>query len=139
MSVFGVPRNPPPLSLSFESIVMENRAYTMGSFDAYVDTSRDYAAWFAESSTMPIIGDVPVSGGRVLGGLVRAQVASGAEWRLHAEALQAKVTELKTAATAREVHMQEETVRERELWQRDREARTTVTEREREGMEPASG
>ena len=43
MSVFGVPRDPPPLGLSFESIVMENPAYTMGSFDAYVDTSRDYA------------------------------------------------------------------------------------------------
>ena len=51
---------------------------------------------------------------------------------MHAEALQARVTELKTAATAREVHMQEETARERELWQRDREAHTTVTERERE-------
>jgi len=59
-----------------------------------VDISRDYAAWFTESSTMPIIGDVPVSGGRVLGGVVRAQVASGAEWRLRAKALQARVTKL---------------------------------------------
>ena len=105
MSVFGVPRDPPSLNLSFESIVMDNSAYVTGSFDAYIDTSRDYANWFAESSKGPIIGDVPVSGGRVLGGIVRAQVASRAKWRLRSEAFQAKVTELKTVATAREVHM----------------------------------
>jgi len=42
------------------------------SFDAYMDTSKDYATWFAESSTEPIIGDVPMSEGRVLGGIVHA-------------------------------------------------------------------
>ena len=45
---------------------------TMGSFDAYMDTSKDYTTWFVESSTGPIIGNVPVSGGGVLGGIVRA-------------------------------------------------------------------
>ena len=41
----------------------------MGSFDAYVDTIKDYATWFAESSMGPIVGDVPMSGGRVLEGI----------------------------------------------------------------------
>jgi len=86
-------------------------AYVIGSFDAYVDSSRDYATWFAESSAGSIIRDVLVSGGRVLGGIVHAQVASGAKWRARAEALQARVTELKATATTREVHMQEEIVR----------------------------
>ena len=135
MSIFGVPRDPPPLGLSFESIIMDDSAYTTGSFDAYVDTSREYATWFAKSSTRLIIRDVLVSGGRVLGGIVRAKVASGAEWRLRAEALQTRMAELETTAAAREVHMQEETVhalgRERELWQRDREARL-LSQRERE-------
>ena len=46
MLIFGVRKDPPPLGLSFESIVMDNSAYTTGSFDAYVDTSKDYATWF---------------------------------------------------------------------------------------------
>ena len=72
MSIYGVHRDLHPLSLSFESIVLDNPAYTTGSFDAYVDTSSDYAIWFAESSAGPIIGDVPMSGGRVLKGIVHA-------------------------------------------------------------------
>ena len=72
MLVYGVPRDPPPFGLSFESIVLDDLAYVTSSFDAYVDTSRDYATWFIESFTGPIIGDVPVSGGRVLGGIIRA-------------------------------------------------------------------
>ena len=44
--------------------------------------------------------------------------------------------ELKTTYATREVYMQEETAwalaQERELWQRDREARATIAERERE-------
>jgi len=87
MLVFGVSRDPPLIGLSFESIVMDNPAYAMGSFDAYMDTNKDYATWFVESSIGPIIGDVPVSGGKVLGGILRAQVASGAEWRLCVESL----------------------------------------------------
>ena len=34
MLVFGVLRDPAPLGLSFESIVMDNIAYSTGSFDA---------------------------------------------------------------------------------------------------------
>ena len=72
MSSSGVLRDLPPLSLSYKSIVLDDPAYATGSFDAYMDTSRDYAIWFAESSIGPIIGDVPVSGGRVLKGIVHA-------------------------------------------------------------------
>ena len=126
MLVYGVPRDLPPIGLSFESIVLDNPAYVTGPFDAYVDTSKDYATWFAESSIRYIIGDVPVSEGKVLGGIVRAQVASRVKWRAHVEALYDKVIELKATTATREVHMQEETARtlaqERELWQRDREA-----------------
>ena len=71
----------------------------------------------------------------MLRGIVRAQVAFGAQWRLCAEDLQARVTELETIATVREVHMQEETARalaqERELWQRDRKP-VLLPQRERE-------
>ena len=110
MPIFRVPRNLPPLGLSFESIIMDDPAYTTGSFDAYMDTSKDYANWFAESSTGPIIKDVPVSEGRVLGGIIRAQVASRANWRLCVKVIQARIIELETTAATREVHMQEETV-----------------------------
>ena len=41
--VYGVPRNLPPLGFSFESIVLDDPTYMTGSFDAYVDTSQDYA------------------------------------------------------------------------------------------------
>ena len=51
MLVFGVPRDPPPLGLSLESIVIDDPVYAMGSFVAYVDTGRDYATWFTESFT----------------------------------------------------------------------------------------
>ena len=105
MLVFGVPRDPPPLGLSFESIVMDNPAY--GLFHAYMDTSIDYATWFVASSTGPIMGDIPVSEGRVLGGIARAQVAFEVKGRLQVETLQARVTELETTTT-REAHMQEE-------------------------------
>ena len=72
MPNFGVLKDPPPLGLSFESIVMVNSAYAMGSFNAYVDTSIDYATWFAASSARPIMGNIPVNGGKVLGGITRA-------------------------------------------------------------------
>ena len=87
MPVFGVPRDLPPLGLSFEFIVMDNLAYATGFFDAYVDTSVDYATWFVAFSVGPIMGDVLVSGGRVLGGITCAQVASAAKWRSRAETL----------------------------------------------------
>ena len=79
ISVFVLPKDLHPFSFSFNSIVMDNPAYVTSSFDAYVETSRDYATWFTESSMGPFMGDVPVNGGRVLGGIVCAQVASGAE------------------------------------------------------------
>ena len=126
MLVFGVPRDPPPLGLSFESIVIDDSAYSTGSFDAYMDTSKNYATWFVESPIGPIIGDVPMSWGRVLEGIVCVQVAFKVEWRLCVKALQARVTKVKTIAAARKVHMQEEITRalarEKDLWQRDREA-----------------
>ena len=71
MSVYGVPRDSPPYGLSFETMVLGNLAYVMGSFNAYVDTSRDYSTWFAESSARLIIRDILVIGGRVLGGIIR--------------------------------------------------------------------
>ena len=70
--VYGVPRDLPLHGLPFETIIRCDPTYATGSFDAYVDTSRNYSTWFAESSTGPIIGDVPMSGGRVLGGIIRA-------------------------------------------------------------------
>ena len=87
MPVFGVPRDLPPLGLSFESIVLDDPTYAIGSIDAYVDTSMDYATWFVASSTRPIMGDVPVSGGKVLGGITHAQVTSVADWRSRAKTL----------------------------------------------------
>ena len=78
--VYGVPKDLPPLGLSFETIFLDDSAYAMSYFDTHVDTSRDYAAWFVESSVGPIIGDVPVSGGKVLRGIICAQVTFEAEW-----------------------------------------------------------
>ena len=100
---FRIPRDPPPLDLSFKSIVLDDLTYVTSSFDTYMDTSKDYAIGFAESSTGPIIGDVLVSGSGVLGGIVHAQVDSKAEWRLRAKALQVRVTELEITTTARKV------------------------------------
>ena len=107
--VYRVPSDPPLHGLSFETIILCDPAYATGSFNAYVDTNRDYATSFTESSTGPIIGDVPVSKGRVLGGSIYAQVTTGAKWRAHAKALHAKATELEATLTTREAHMQEET------------------------------
>ena len=44
-----------------------------------------------------------MNGGRMVEGIVRTQVAFGAEWRVRAKALQAGLTELKTTIAAREV------------------------------------
>ena len=94
MLVYGVFRDPSPHGLSFETIVLDNLAYMMGSFDAYVDTSKDYATWFIESFAGPIIIDVLMNGGRLLGDIICAQVAIGVEQRVRTEALQARVTKL---------------------------------------------
>ena len=79
MLVYRVPKDPPLHGLSFEAMVLDDSDYAMGAFDAYVDTNKDYSTWFTKSSTGPIIGDVPVSVGRVLGGAIRTQVATKAE------------------------------------------------------------
>ena len=72
MPVYGLLRDPPPHDFSFETIILGNPAYATGTFFAYVDMSKDYSTWFAKSFEGPIIGDVTVSGGKVLGGIVRA-------------------------------------------------------------------
>ena len=108
MPIYGVLRDPPPHGMSFEAMVMGGPNYAMGAFDAYVDTSRDYFTWFTEFSTRPIIGDVPLSGGRVLGGVICAQVATGVKWKAYAKTVEARVTELEALSTARKAHMQEE-------------------------------
>ena len=41
ITIYGVPKDPPPLGLSFETIVLDNPAYVTGSFDAHMDTNRD--------------------------------------------------------------------------------------------------
>ena len=89
MLVYGVPRDPPPYDLSFKAMVLDDLDYATSALDAYIDTSKDYSTWFAESSAGPIVGDVPVSGVRVLGGAIRAQVAIRAEWRAYVETVEA--------------------------------------------------
>ena len=55
----------------------------------------------------------------MLGGVIYAQVATGAEWRACTETVEARVTELEALSTAREAHMQEKIawalVQEREI------------------------
>ena len=77
MPIYGVPRDLPPHGLSFEAIVLDDLNYAMGIFDVYVDMNRNYSTQFVKSSAGPIIGDVPVSGGKVLEGVVHVQVATG--------------------------------------------------------------
>ena len=109
MLVYGVPRDPPPHGLSFEAMVLDDPNYEIGAFDACADTSRDYFTWFAEFSMGHIIGDVPVSGGKVLGGAIHAQVATRAEWRPCVGAVEARVTEFEALFATREAHMQKDT------------------------------
>ena len=108
MPVYRIPRDLTPHGLSFKAIVLDDLEYAMGAFNAYVDISRDYSTWFAKSSIGPIIGDVPVSGGKVLEGVVRTQVATGIEWRAHAKTTEAKAVEFEALFTARKVHTHEE-------------------------------
>ena len=87
---------------------MDDPEYAVGAFDAYVDMSRDYSTWFVESSVGPIISDVPVRGGRVLGGVVSTQVATRVEWRGCVETAEARAVEFKALFIAREAHTQKE-------------------------------
>lgn len=111
MPIYRVPRDPPSHGLSIKAMVLDDPDYVTSAFDAYVDMSRDYSTWFIESSIGPIIGDVPASGGKVLKGTICAQVATGVEWRVHAETAEARVIEFKVLFTAREAYMQEEITR----------------------------
>ena len=70
--IYGMPKDSPPHGLSFEAMVLDDLEYATSTFNAYVDMSRDYTTWFVKSSARPNIGDVPMSGGRVLGGVVPA-------------------------------------------------------------------
>lgn len=76
-----------------------------------------------------------MSGGRVLRGAIRAQVAIGVEWRVHVKTVEARVTEFEVLFTAREAYMQEEIARalarEREVWQRNKEVQAATMDRER--------
>ena len=135
MPIYGVPRDLPSHGFPFEAIILDDPEYAVGAFDAYMDTSRDYSTWFAESSTRLIIKDVPVSRGKVLGGAVRAQVATRVKWRTRAETVEARAAEFEALFTAKEGHMQKEIARalawEKEIWQRDRERLVTAMDRER--------
>ena len=104
MPVYEVPKDPPPHGLSFEAIVLDDLEDAVGAFDAYVDMSRDYSTWFTESSAGLIVEDVPVSGGKVLGGTVCAQVAIRVEWRARVETTEAKVAEFEALFTTREAY-----------------------------------
>ena len=43
MLVYGLPKDPPSHGLSFEAMVMVDPDYVTGTFNAYVDMSRDYS------------------------------------------------------------------------------------------------
>lgn len=83
----------------------------------------------------PIIRDVPLSGGKVLGGAVHAQVATRVERRVCAKIAEAIVVKFEALFTTREVHTQEEIACalawEKEIWQRDREMLVAAMDRER--------
>lgn len=83
----------------------------------------------------PIIEDVPISGGKVLGGIICTQVATGAKWRVLVKIVEARMTEFKALFATREAHMHEEIARalaqEREIWQKDREIQVAAIDRER--------
>ena len=104
MPVYKVPRDPPPYGLSFEAIVLYDLEDAEGAFDAYVDMSRDYSTWFTKSSAGLIVGYVPVSGGKVLEGTVRAKVAIRVEWRARVETAEARVADFEALFTAREAY-----------------------------------
>lgn len=107
MLVYRVPRDPPPHGLSFEATVLDDPDYVTRAFDPYMDMSRDCSTLFTKSSAGSIIGNVPVSGGKVLKGIIRAQVVTGVEWGARSETAEAKVTGFEVLFAAREAYMQE--------------------------------
>ena len=104
MLIFRVPRDPPS-EISFPDMVLDNPAYVIGSFEGFVTSNTDYATWFSESSTRPIINDCPVSGGRIFGGIASTRRASEARLMLHVETLQARVRDLESATATKEGYM----------------------------------
>ena len=99
-----------------------------------MDTSRDYSTWFAESFARPIIRDVPMNRGRVLGGTVCAQVATGVKWKACAEIAEVRAAEFEALVIARKAHTQKEIAQAfalgGEIWQRDREGLITAMDKE---------
>ena len=45
-------------------MVLDNPAYTIGSFEGFLTTDTDYVAWFLGSSVGPIIDDCLLNEGR---------------------------------------------------------------------------
>ena len=59
-----------------------------------------------------------MSGGRVLGGTIYAQVTTRAEWRVHTETAKARVIDFEALFTTREAHIQEE-ITQALAWERE--------------------
>lgn len=76
-----------------------------------------------------------MSGGRVLEGAIRAQVATRVEWRARTDFAEVKAAEFEAIFTVRKAHTQKEIAqalaREREIWQRDRGILIVGMDRER--------
>ena len=79
----------------------------------------------------------------MLGRIVHARWASEAHLRLHVDTLQVRVRDLEGAAIAKKGYVQEEIARslarERDLWQRKREAHAIATKRERSWLQVEIG
>ena len=86
---------------------MDDLDYTIGSFDSFIKEDIDYFTWFLQSSVGPIMGDFPISGGKVLDGIARARWALEAHLRLRVDTLQARVRDLEGAVVARKGYIQE--------------------------------
>lgn len=87
MSVFKVPRDPPP-KISYPAMIMDNPAYAIGSFKGFLTVTIDYATWFLESSDGPITDNFLLNRGKVLGRIKPIRGAAEACLRLHVETLQ---------------------------------------------------
>ena len=74
ISTFKVPRDS-LLEISCPEVIVDKPTYVTGSFEGFLTEDTNYATWFLASSARPIIDDCPVSGGRVLRGIARAQRA----------------------------------------------------------------
>lgn len=91
-------------------MILDDPIYTNDSFNGFVTKETNFLTWFLESSTEPIMGDCPVSRGRVLSGIAHACRALVAHLSLHMDTVQARVRDLKGATTAKEGYIQEDIV-----------------------------